>query len=285
MARRSSEPVRRPTVSVQLGAVDASGRVQARPDRLVTEEPMEIRVHGPGEAPMAVAVTMRTPGHDFDLAIGFLHSEGIVAGPDDIAQAAYCMGPDGEQEYNVVTVRTRRPVVDRVRPRPFTANSSCGVCGKATLDDLATHCPTLHGVGPMLDVAVVHELPARLAARQVHFDATGGVHGVALVDSEGVPFIVREDVGRHNALDKCIGAALVAGRLPLHDSAAVVSGRLGFELVQKAAVAGIPVIVAVGAPTSLAVETARRLGQTVVAFARDGRCNVYTVPERIVLGD
>ncbi len=283
MARRSDAPVRGTSVGVQRHEVRTT-TVRRGPDRLATEEPMEIRLHGPAEAPRPVAVTMRTPGHDFELAVGFLHAEGFLASADDVVTVGYCLGETGEQEYNVVTVRRTTPVGDALQPRPFAATSSCGLCGKATLDELAQHCATLDAYGPSVCLATLYELPAAMRAQQSLFAATGGVHASALARPDGSIIVSREDVGRHNALDKVIGHALLQRSLPLHDAIVVVSGRLGFELVQKAAMAGVTVIAAVGAPSSLAIATARRLGVTTVAFLRDDACSVYTHPERVELG-
>jgi FdhD protein len=283
VARRSEDAVRSTTVAVQRDEV--RGEIGRRvPDRLATEEPMEIRLHGPGEAPRPVAVTLRTPGHDFELAVGFLLAEGLLRSRDDVVTVGYCMGPDNQQEYNVVTVRRTIPVGDALVPRPFTATSACGLCGKATIDELEQHCADLRGIGPCVDVAMLSALPAAMRVDQSLFAATGGVHAAALATPSGNIECVREDVGRHNALDKLLGRALLDGHLPLHDGVVVVSGRLGFELVQKAAIAGVTVIAAVGAPSSLAVSTARRLGVTTVAFLRDGSCSVYTHQERVAMG-
>ena len=283
MARRSAEPVRRPTVGVQLVAVDADGSSRRRPDKLATEEPMEIRLHGPGEVPRSVAITLRTPGHDFELALGFLHAEGLVRSALDLGHIAYCLGPDGEQEYNVVTVGLRTLVGEKIRPRAFVANSSCGLCGKATLDDLEQHCASLAEVPFSISAETIRSLPDRLSEQQTLFDATGGLHAAALVADDGEVLVVREDVGRHNAVDKLVGHALIERHVPLHDAMVVVSGRLGFELVQKAALAGITTLCAVGAPSSMAIDAANRFGQTVIAFLRDQRFNVYTHPERVIL--
>ncbi len=271
---------RRPTTPARVRVAE-DGRVLERPDRLVTEEPMEIRLHGPGQAPAPVAVTMRTPGHDFELAVGFVLSERVVARADDIETVAYCLADDGQpQEYNVVTVRSRVPVDVSSSRRNFVANASCGLCGKLALDQVVTtHEPV--GAGPRLARSTVSGLPDRLRATQSIFDVTGGLHAAACFDATGRLTAAREDVGRHNALDKLIGWAALAGRLPLADQVLLVSGRVSFEIVQKAAAAGLPVVCAVSAPSSLAVEAADRLGQTVVGFVRDGRCNVYTHPQRI----
>jgi FdhD protein len=276
--RIGEAPVRRPVTRTHVVAVGPRG-ASTRPDRLVTEEPMEVRVHGPGEEPAALAVTMRTPGNDFELAAGFCLTEGVAAA-GEIDTIAYCLGGDGEQQFNVVTVRTRVPVVAAVRDRHFLASSSCGVCGKAALDDVAVRCAPV-GPGPVVAASVVRSLPARLGPAQRLFGETGGLHAAACFDLAGEPVLVREDVGRHNALDKLVGRALLDGALPLSGHVLLVSGRMSFELVQKAAVAGIRVLCAVSAPSSLAVAAARRFGQTVVGFLRDDRFNVYTHPERI----
>jgi FdhD protein len=267
--------------AAQVLAVEG-GLARLRPDRLVTEEPMEIRVHGPGETPVSLAVTMRTPGHDFELAVGFCLTEGVLRGPDDVASVAYCLEGRGEQHYNVVTVTLRRPVVAEVVPRRFAAAAGCGICGKATLDDLEVRCAPV-GPGPVVPLSLLAELPTRLAAGQSVFDATGGLHAAARFGTDGTLLAVREDVGRHNALDKLIGHAALDGALPLAGEVLVVSGRLGLELVQKAAIAGIPVLCAVSAPSSLAVAAAERFGQTVVGFLRGDRCNIYTNAERVDL--
>jgi FdhD protein len=276
-----AQPVRRPVTAVQVLAVSPAG-ARRQPDRLVTEEPVELRLHGPGERPEALVVTMRTPGNDFELAAGFLVSEGIVAGPDDIETIAYCLGDEGEQLFNVVTVALRHPVDASVRERRFLANSSCGICGKAALEELEVRCAPVPD-GPTVDLSVVQGLPARLLEHQRVFGETGGLHAAARFRPDGTLVAVREDVGRHNALDKLIGHALLDRALPLSGELLLVSGRLSFELVQKAAVAGIPILCAVSAPSSLAVAAATQFNQSVVGFVRDGRCNVYTGGDRLDL--
>jgi FdhD protein len=256
------------------------GRPHRRSDQLVTEEPMEIRLHGPGEEPSPVVVTMRTPGNDFELAVGFCVTEGLLRTPDDLASAAYCLGGDGEQQYNVVTVRRRTPAVGEIRSRTFVASASCGLCGKATLDDIEQR------VAPIVDGAVVPAsvlvtLPERLSEHQRVFDATGGLHAAARFAVDGTLITTREDVGRHNALDKLVGNAFLDGSLPLSDEIVLVSGRVSFELVQKAAIAGVPILCAVSAPSSLAVSAADRFGVTIVGFLRGDRFNVYTRPDRV----
>jgi FdhD protein len=252
-----------------------------RSDTLATEEPLEIRAQGPGQDASRVAVTMRTPGGDFELAAGFLFTEGLVQ-PGDVRRVAYCDDlDDPDQRYNVVTVTLTTPFdAERLR-RNFFATSSCGVCGKASLDDIAVRCAVVP-VGFAVSAEVVVGLPDRLRDAQPVFDRTGGLHAAGLFTAEGGPLAIREDVGRHNAVDKVIGEQLLAGRVPLSDVVLQVSGRASFEIVQKAAVAGIPVVSAVSAPSSLAVQAGDRLGVTVLGFVRDGRCNIYSHPDRIV---
>jgi len=251
-----------------------------RTDRLASEEPMEIRAGGPGQEAASVAVTMRTPGNDFELAAGFLFTEGLVTGSHEIVSVAYCELPAEEQQYNVVTVRLTRPFDSEALRRNFYATSSCGICGKASMDQLEVRCEHLPA-GVTVGADVLVGLPASLREAQRIFEQTGGLHAAGLFDTDGTLVSLREDVGRHNALDKVVGEALLTGALPLSERVVMVSGRVSFELVQKAAVAGVPVICAVSAPSSLAVETAERLGMTVVGFLRDGGFNVYSGAERI----
>jgi FdhD protein len=278
----SDAPVRRPIADVQVLAFDAQG-ARRRPDRLATEEPLEIRVGGPGQAPVPFAIAMRTPGNDFELAAGLCLTEGLISGIDDVDGIAYCVGAENEQQFNVVTVRLRTPVADGVRERRYLSNSSCGICGKAALDEIQVRCAGVAD-GPTVAAGVLGTLPDLLAQHQRVFDQTGGLHAAARFDPDGTLLHAREDVGRHNALDKLIGHALLERQLPLADDILLVSGRLSFELVQKAAVAGIAVLCAVSAPSSLAVAAAEQLGQTVVGFLRDGRFNVYTRAERVDVG-
>jgi FdhD protein len=252
-----------------------------RPDVLAAEEPMEIRVAGPGQEAVPVAVTMRTPGADFELAAGLLFTEGLVSARDEVRRVSYCedLEPD-EQHYNVVTVELSRPFDAATLRRNFWASSSCGICGKATLDDVEVRCAPL-APGPELAPATILAMPDRLRTAQRVFEQTGGLHAAGLFSPGGDLLALREDVGRHNAVDKIVGASLLAGDLPLAERVLQVSGRIGFEIVQKAARGGIPVITAVGAPSSLAVDAAERLGMTLVGFVRDGRFNVYAHAERI----
>jgi FdhD protein len=247
-------------------------------DEVVAEEPLEIRVGAvdAGDDDLVpLAVTMRTPGHDFELATGFVVSEGIAASPAQVRGVAYCAMPGERQEYNVVTVRlAAAPDLERHRRHVYTT-SSCGVCGKASIDAVEVACPR-RPVSAVPAADVVADLTDALAGRQRWFASTGGLHAAGLFDLAGSALVVREDVGRHNAVDKVIGWSAMAGALPADDRVLVVSGRAGFEIVQKAAVAGMATVVAVSAPSSLAVDAARRLGVTLVGFARTGRFTVYT---------
>jgi FdhD protein len=235
-------------------------------DELAVEEPLEIRVNG-----SSVAVTMRTPGHDEELALGFLRSEGIPA------EAAH---PTEDLAANVVDVEVVQDFdLDRLR-RNFYTSSSCGVCGKGALEAIAVEAAQVTS-DLTVSMEMVTALPERLRESQPTFAVTGGLHATGLFDAEGRLICVREDVGRHNAMDKVIGHAFLEGLLPLTGQVLCVSGRLSFELVQKAAVAGCPIMVAVGAPSSLAVELARDRRLTLCGFVREGRVNVYTEPERI----
>lgn len=239
-------------------------------------------VDGSGPKVHPLAVTMRTPGDDFELVAGFLHGESVVKRTEDLRELTYCRGAE-EQEYNVVEARLAPGVVpdlERLR-RNFYTTSSCGVCGKASLDAVEAHGCERLPAGPAVDGSLLRELPDRLRAAQAVFEKTGGLHAAGLFDAAGEPLIVREDVGRHNAVDKTLGRALLDRRLPARDGILVVSGRASFELVQKAVVAGVPVMVAVGAPSSLAVDLAERFGMTLVGFAREGGFNIYCGGERL----
>jgi len=236
-------------------------------DEVAVEEPLEIRVDG-----AALAVTMRTPGHDEELALGFLHGEGLIGGP----RAA---GPTEDLAGN--TVEVTGPLLRSPSARSFYTTSSCGVCGKGALEEVAVHAPPLPS-GPVVARALLAGLPDKLP--QPGFARTGGLHATGLFDAGGSLEIVREDVGRHNAMDKVIGRALLDGLVPLAGRVLCVSGRLSFELVQKACVAGAPILVGVGAPTSLAVSLAEDRGLTLCGFAREGRVNVYTRAERAPMG-
>jgi FdhD protein len=233
-------------------------------DLVAVEEPLEIRVDG-----QPVAVTMRTPGHDEELAAGFLYGEGLIDQAPDIGLT---------EDLAANTIEVRGPLTRTPSARRFYTTSSCGVCGKGALEEVAVHAPVLPD-GPRIARDLLASLPDRL--QQPGFTQTGGLHATGLFDQHGELICAREDVGRHNAMDKVIGWSLIAARLPLHDHVLCVSGRLCFELVQKAALAGAPVLVGVGAPTSLAIELANDRRMTLCGFARHGRINIYTGEERV----
>lgn len=260
------------------------------PDLLVTEEPMEIRLSAGGgldRQQRSISVTMRTPGHDFELALGFLYSEGIIQSKDQVEQIRYCTEvKDEAEEGNVVLVALRPEVeVDWKRlERNFYTSSSCGVCGKSSIAAAeATGCPVIPAGTIRVSSDLLGSLSDKSRQIQVNFRHTGGIHAASLFDEEGNLVLQREDVGRHNAVDKVIGAAMAAGNMPLDGHILWVSGRAGFELVQKAAMAGIPIMASVGAPSSLSVQLARDRGMTLVGFLRDNRFNVYSGAERILM--
>jgi FdhD protein len=261
--------------------------VHAQADVLAVEEPLEIRLRfGDARArrQRAVSVTMRTPGHDLELAVGFLWTEGILADPEQLQQVRHCGPPGTAGHPNVVRVELQPGAaveLDRLE-RHFYTTSSCGVCGKTSLEAVrVTHRPPLVEGRPVLDPDVIHGLPEALRDAQSVFDRTGGLHAAGLFDDRGRLLCLREDVGRHNALDKLIGAQVLARNLPLSNHILLLSGRASFELVQKAMMAGIPVLAAVGAPSSLAVDLARDCGMTVLGFVRNGRFNIYAGADRI----
>ena len=270
-----------------IWAVEA-GEIRARRDLLSTEEPLEIRLVAGGER-QSVAVTMRTPGADFELAAGFLLNEGVIAARDEITSIAYCTDPavDGTQQYNIVSVELRCATLPDLAAlqRHFTISSACGVCGKASLEALQVRCPMPLPAGPLVSPKLIAALPATLRTAQHQFGSTGGIHAAALFDAAGNLLAVREDVGRHNALDKLIGWAFLAGRLPLHNQIVLVSGRTSYELVQKCVVAGAPILAAISAPSSLAVQVAQEFGLTLLGFVRGERFNVYAGIERIQRAD
>lgn len=259
------------------------GRPAVRAEDLVTvEEPLEIRVGG-----RALAVTMRTPGHDVELAVGYLLSEGIIGEGDDVAAAVYCAGAtaDGVNTYNVLDIGLAPgvPAPDPSLARAFYTTSSCGLCGRASIDAVKTR--SRHGIsdaGLTIDASLLAALPERLRDQQDVFDKTGGLHAAGLFDAvTGEMLAVREDVGRHNAVDKAIGWAAKAGLLPLRRTVLMVSGRASFELVQKASMAGIPVLAAVSAPSSLAVDLAVEAGMTLVGFLRGDSMVIYAGAGRV----
>ncbi|MFI2369399.1 formate dehydrogenase accessory sulfurtransferase FdhD [Streptomyces sp. NPDC018833] len=261
------------------------GVVSSRADTLVAEEPLEIRLNG-----RPLAITMRTPGDDFALAAGFLVSEGVLGAAGELRSIVYCAGAqdDGSNTYNVVDVQLAPgvPVPDITLERNVYTTSSCGLCGKASLDAVRTTARFAIADTPpvRIEPSLLAGLPERLRAAQRVFDRTGGLHAAALFSPEGELLDIREDVGRHNAVDKIVGRALRDGRLPLSRSILLVSGRASFELAQKAVMAGIPVLAAVSAPSSLAVDLAAETGLTLVGFLRGANMNVYAGDERIALG-
>jgi FdhD protein len=261
--------VRRNILTVDVRKVEGSGTAPAQ-DLVAVEEPLEIRIGG-----KPVSITMRTPGNDVELAAGFLFGEGILRSATDIERTE-----DGANRVDI-TIRTEVDT-DRLE-RNFYTTSSCGVCGKASIEAVyATGCTMLPRNGFAVAAAVIHGSPRTLRESQAVFDRTGGLHAAALFDHEGKLASVREDVGRHNAVDKVIGAEFLAGRTPLINRMLLVSGRVSFELVQKAVMAGIPLLAAVGAPSSLAVELARRFALTLLGFVRDDRFNMYSADWRVL---
>ena len=263
------------------------------PDVLAVEEPLEIRLGIPNDGHRSISITMRTPGDDSELAAGFLFTEGIIKSAAEVKQIRHCglkiqkstdvIDRASALNSNTIRVDLSEGIdIDFKRlQRHFYTTSSCGVCGKSSIDALRTGAVRLSGDSLKIDADLIHALPARLRTSQDLFDQTGGLHASALFTMDGKLEIVREDVGRHNALDKVIGAKFLAGELPLSDRILLVSGRASFELVQKALMAGIPMLVAVGAPSSLAVELASEFGMTLVGFVRDGSFNIYTGGLRI----
>ncbi|MFL6130264.1 MAG: formate dehydrogenase accessory sulfurtransferase FdhD [Mycobacteriales bacterium] len=267
-----------PSTRAQVWTLDGDAEVRRR-DTLVTEEPLEVRVAAGGRSGR-VSVTMRTPGHDFELAVGFLHAEGLLpAGPP--RAVSYCADVERpDQRYNVVTVEVDAPAPPEPA-RVGLVSSACGVCGSASLDTLRERGLRPVGTGLTVPVETLYGLPDALRCAQGLFAATGGLHAAGLFGADGSLLASREDVGRHNAVDKLVGWALLAGRLPLSEAVLLVSGRAGYEIVQKAVAAGIPVVASVSAPSSLAVAVAEDFGVTLVGFLRGRRCNVYAGRDRI----
>jgi FdhD protein len=280
--------VKRPGSSgrVRVAAVADDG-LRWRSDAVVTEEPMEIRLQLSAEPAMSLLVTMRTPGADFELAAGLLWAEGVLQDGDDVRSIRYCVDPGlaEEQRYNVVTVELAPGVTPDLagRARTTVTTSACGVCGAASLDALRLRGLPATDDGPVVNREILVGLPDRLRESQGVFARTGGLHAAGLFSADGELLAAREDVGRHNAVDKLVGWALLGGRLPLAGEVLVVSGRAGYEILQKALAAGIPLVCAVSAPSSLAVSLARDFGLTLVGFLRDGRFNIYAGAERIAL--
>ncbi|MGH9106065.1 MAG: formate dehydrogenase accessory sulfurtransferase FdhD [Acidimicrobiales bacterium] len=271
-----------PTVAWEV----LDGVARTAPDTLATEEPLEIRLACGGRR-QPVAVTMRTPGADFELATGFLFSEGILRQKEQLRHVSYCLDRTvgEEQRYNIVNVEVTGASAEDVAPleRHFSMTSACGVCGKATIEALRRRGYDRPAAGPRLSPEVLRSLPARLRQAQRLFQSTGGLHAAGLFSADGDLVAVREDVGRHNAMDKLVGWAFMNGRLPLAGHVVIVSGRSSFELVQKTLSAGAGTLCSVSAPSSLAVDLAREFGLTLVGFLREGRCKLYTRPERVAL--
>ena len=264
------------------------GSLSEQDDLVVTEEPFEIRVgYGPSRSreQSSVAVTMRTPGNDFELALGFLFTEGIIDNYEDVESIKYCADVDKEEEReNVVRIELKDWVVfdSKLLSRNFYTNSSCGVCGKSSIESIETNCEPISAETLSLSVDQISKLPALLNDLQLVFSRTGGLHASAVFDDRLNTVFVREDVGRHNALDKVIGAALGKEVVPMSDNVLLLSGRISFELVQKAARAGLPIIVGIGSPSTLAIETAKRFNITLIGFAKSDRFNIYCGFERVV---
>lgn len=268
------------TTRVDILAVRGT-TAEARADLVAVEEPMEIRAEGPGQPPKRIAVTMRTPGHDLELAVGFLFTEGVLGGRNElsarVARETLSSGPN-----RIVTVQLTQPFDATSAERVFYATSSCGICGKAAIEHVEIASQPLRS-GPVVAASTLLALPSALREAQAAFERTGGLHATGLFDSEGRLDIAREDVGRHNAMDKVIGRKVLDDAVPLSNTIALVSGRASFELVQKAAMAGIPILCAVSAPSSLAVALAVKLRMTLVGFLRHNALNVYAGAERIDL--
>lgn len=279
---RSMISPRRSAARIDVDRYDGD-MARTRRDVVAVEEPMEIRLSVPGQAEHVVAVTMRTPGSDFELAAGFLLSEGLLARREDVADLRYCTDVE-QQDYNIVTVHLRpgAPFDASSLTRNFYTTSSCGVCGKASLEAIEVRGCVPLPLGEMqIDPAAIRRMPGLLLERQSTFERTGGLHAAGLFGPDGEAGSIREDVGRHNAVDKITGEAFLEGRLPLADQVLAVSGRTSFEIIQKALAAGIPAVVAVGAPSSLAVDLARQFNMTLVGFTKSTGFNVYTGSARI----
>jgi len=266
----------------------SGGQIRQQADLLALEEPLEIRIgFGPEHQRQekSLSVTMRTPGHDLELALGFLLSEGVVQSARDVLSIRHCQQVKKEEELgNVVRAELAFDLALNLEKlqRHFYTSSSCGVCGKSSIEAVGLNtCSSLPATHTTIDMGVIHSLPGKLRETQAVFEHTGGLHAAALFNTQGELMMMREDVGRHNALDKLIGAAAERNMLPLHDYLVQLSGRTSFELVQKALIAGVPLLSAVGAPSSLAVQLAASAGMTLIGFNREQRYNIYTAGQRI----
>jgi FdhD protein len=276
-----------PSTRLRVSAVEGK-RVQVRSDVLATEEPMEVRIVDNVGAQQTIAITMRTPGHDFELAAGFLFAEGLITGRGEIARVDYCSDSrlTDDERYNVITVTLTGPMPQLPSvDRRFLTTSACGVCGKESLDALRLRGCAIVAAGPIVAPEVICSLPDRLRAGQKVFTKTGGLHAAGLFAPDGELIALREDVGRHNAVDKVVGWSLFNDKIPAHDRVLMVSGRTSYEIMQKALVAGIPFVAAVSAPSSLAVGLGRDFGMTLVGFLRGERFNVYAGEDRVALVD
>lgn len=269
---------------LRVTAIDGESRA-LRSDAVTTEEPLELRLVAANGERQALAITMRTPGNDFEMAAGFLYGEGLIESRDEIGTISYCTDPDvdPEQQYNIVNVHLRHQSLPPLKTleRHFYTTSACGVCGKANLEALQQRGQRVIESDLVVPRSVLTKLPDALRVAQSQFDATGGLHAAALFTADGQLLAAREDVGRHNAVDKLVGWALLEGRLPLADHIVLVSGRASFELCQKVSRAGAPIMCAISAPSSLAIETARTFGMTLVGFLRGKRFNIYAHAGRI----
>jgi len=260
-----------------------NGKKRLRQDQLTTEEPLEIRLISPLRT---LAITMRTPGADFELAAGFLFSEGVINSKQDIQRMSYCTDEsvDGEQRFNIINVQLKPGLNPDLQPleRHFYINSACGVCGKASIEALRLRGCAKITSDLTVKPEIIYSLSEQLRSHQGIFSATGGLHAAAVFDAEGKMLHLQEDVGRHNALDKLIGKALLSGELPFNDHIVMVSGRSSFEILQKSVVAQVPIVCSVSAPSSLAVSVAEEFGITLIGFLRGERFNIYTGWERLI---
>ena len=271
---------------VNIWKIGAEGR-QEQEDLLAREEPLEIRIGFETEGirhQKSISVTMRTPGHDKELALGFLFTEGIIQNLEQVGEIYQAPVRKKAARGNIIVVELK-PGYEldfKKLERHFYTTSSCGVCGKTSIEAVEIQCPfEIPEHQPKIPAHLIHKLPDMLVKSQPVFDCTGGLHGVAIFDKKGKLIVTREDIGRHNALDKLIGFSMKNNWLPLFENMVLVSGRAGFELVQKCAVAGVPILAAVGAPSSLAVQLAEESGMTLIGFLRNGQFNIYSHPERI----
>ncbi|BAT54739.1 formate dehydrogenase family accessory protein FdhD [Nostoc sp. NIES-3756] len=277
------KPLTKSKIKTPVWVVE-KGKKRLRQDHLTTEEPLEIRLVSPKRT---IAVTMRTPGADFELAAGFLYSEGVISCKQDIQRISYCVDEsiDGEQRYNIVNVELRSGLIADLQPleRHFYTNSACGVCGKTSIE--ALHLRNYPVISSQITVTpeLIYSLPDQLRAAQSLFTTTGGLHAAAIFNSQGQLLKLQEDVGRHNALDKLIGTALLSEELPFNHHILMVSGRSSFEILQKSVAAGVPIVCSVSAPSSLAVSVAQEFGVTLIGFLRGERFNIYSGIERITV--